>query len=144
MCANLMKFVYLKHSYSDLVVWTLVMSTDLTFINMNKPMLLILAYTCVLNVHFAVLANTNNGELKEATRSSDECQVTPVIHVLQYPGCVPKPIPSFACIGRCSSYLQVRKKRKCVQYVEINMKTNHCFRKNFYFYLNSWIEAKID
>nr|QDZ26128.1 bursicon-alpha [Sogatella furcifera] len=39
--------------------------------------------------------------------SSDECQVTPVIHVLQYPGCVPKPIPSFACTGKCSSYLQV-------------------------------------
>ncbi|XP_034938167.1 partner of bursicon-like [Chelonus insularis] len=37
----------------------------------------------------------------------DECQVTPVIHVLQYPGCIPKPIPSFACTGRCSSYLQV-------------------------------------
>lgn len=39
--------------------------------------------------------------------AKDECQVTPVIHVLQYPGCVPKPIPSFACTGRCSSYLQV-------------------------------------
>ncbi|EDO64233.1 AGAP002537-PA, partial [Anopheles gambiae str. PEST] len=39
--------------------------------------------------------------------SSDDCQVTPVIHVLQYPGCVPKPIPSFACIGRCASYIQV-------------------------------------
>ncbi|XP_052863315.1 bursicon [Anopheles cruzii] len=39
--------------------------------------------------------------------ASDECQVTPVIHVLQYPGCVPKPIPSFACIGRCASYIQV-------------------------------------
>ncbi|XP_052123109.1 bursicon isoform X2 [Frankliniella occidentalis] len=38
---------------------------------------------------------------------NEECQVTPVIHVLQYPGCVPKPIPSFACTGRCSSYLQV-------------------------------------
>ncbi|XP_049764630.1 bursicon [Schistocerca cancellata] len=38
---------------------------------------------------------------------ADECQLTPVIHVLQYPGCVPKPIPSFACTGRCSSYLQV-------------------------------------
>lgn len=42
-----------------------------------------------------------------AASSADECQVTPVIHVLQYPGCVPKPIPSFACIGRCASYLQV-------------------------------------
>ncbi|XP_053660505.1 calcium-binding protein 4-like [Anopheles marshallii] len=39
--------------------------------------------------------------------SGDDCQVTPVIHVLQYPGCVPKPIPSFACIGRCASYIQV-------------------------------------
>lgn len=39
--------------------------------------------------------------------SNEDCQVTPVIHVLQYPGCVPKPIPSFACTGRCSSYLQV-------------------------------------
>lgn len=48
-----------------------------------------------------------NGDGKEVPRTSDECQVTPVIHVLQYPGCVPKPIPSFACIGRCSSYLQV-------------------------------------
>ncbi|XP_067625666.1 bursicon isoform X1 [Eurosta solidaginis] len=37
----------------------------------------------------------------------DDCQVTPVIHVLQYPGCVPKPIPSFACVGRCASYIQV-------------------------------------
>lgn len=43
----------------------------------------------------------------KAASSADECQVTPVIHVLQYPGCVPKPIPSFACIGRCASYLQV-------------------------------------
>lgn len=41
------------------------------------------------------------------TSTTDECQVTPVIHVLQYPGCVPKPIPSFACIGRCASYIQV-------------------------------------
>ncbi|KAL2746941.1 bursicon isoform X1 [Vespula maculifrons] len=37
----------------------------------------------------------------------DECQATPVIHFLQYPGCIPKPIPSYACRGRCSSYLQV-------------------------------------
>ncbi|CAH1953973.1 unnamed protein product [Acanthoscelides obtectus] len=42
-----------------------------------------------------------------AASSTDECQVTPVIHVLQYPGCVPKPIPSFACIGKCASYIQV-------------------------------------
>ena len=38
---------------------------------------------------------------------ADECHLTPVIHVLQYPGCTPKPIPSFACAGRCTSYVQV-------------------------------------
>lgn len=42
-----------------------------------------------------------------AANAADECQVTPVIHVLQYAGCVPKPIPSFACTGRCASYIQV-------------------------------------
>uniref|UniRef100_T1GAR9 ERAP1-like C-terminal domain-containing protein n=1 Tax=Megaselia scalaris TaxID=36166 RepID=T1GAR9_MEGSC len=43
---------------------------------------------------------------EDVERVGDDCQVTPVIHVLQYPGCVPKPIPSFACVGRCASYLQ--------------------------------------
>merc|ERR1712106_3436 len=42
-----------------------------------------------------------------ANVNADECHLTPVIHVLQYPGCVPKPIPSFACTGRCTSYVQV-------------------------------------
>lgn len=51
---------------------------------------------------------TSNELKAEAAGSTDECQVTPVIHVLQYPGCVPKPIPSFACIGRCASYIQAR------------------------------------
>jgi len=37
----------------------------------------------------------------------DECHLTPVIHVLQHPGCIPKPIPSFACNGKCTSYVQV-------------------------------------
>ena len=37
----------------------------------------------------------------------DECHLTPVIHVLQHPGCIPKPIPSFACSGKCTSYVQV-------------------------------------
>ena len=38
---------------------------------------------------------------------ADECHLTPVIHVLQHPGCIPKPIPSFACTGVCTSYVQV-------------------------------------
>merc|ERR1719447_1614819 len=37
----------------------------------------------------------------------DQCHLTPVFHVLQYPGCIPKPIPSFACMGKCTSYVQV-------------------------------------
>merc|ERR1711934_384077 len=42
-----------------------------------------------------------------ANVQADECHLTPVIHVLQYPGCIPKPIPSFACTGKCTSYVQV-------------------------------------
>lgn len=66
------------------------------------------------------------GDLK--SRSSDECQVTPVIHVLQYPGCVPKPIPSFACIGRCSSYLQVNDNELelCARWNQLILKTEIC------------------
>ena len=65
--------------------------------------------------------------LAAALVKGDECHLTPVIHVLQvshhlaphicpvqptdpppqYPGCIPKPIPSFACTGRCTSYVQV-------------------------------------
>lgn len=52
--------------------------------------------------------NDNIGVL--ATGTADECQVTPVIHILQQPGCIPKPIPSYACIGRCASYVQVNNK----------------------------------
>nr|WKW48849.1 bursicon-alpha [Aphis citricidus] len=63
-------------------------------------------YMIVLAMCNMAFANNGNGVVVTA-RSSDDCQVTPVIHVLQYPGCVPKPIPSFACTGRCSSYLQV-------------------------------------
>ncbi|KAL4716147.1 hypothetical protein ACJJTC_013924 [Scirpophaga incertulas] len=39
--------------------------------------------------------------------TGQECQMTPVIHVLRHPGCKPKAIPSFACIGKCTSYVQV-------------------------------------
>lgn len=60
-------------------------------------------------------------------RSSDDCQVTPVIHVLQYPGCVPKPIPSFACTGRCSSYLQVKQFYK--QYIYLYHKWKLLFKR---------------
>jgi hypothetical protein len=42
-----------------------------------------------------------------STGSADECHLTPVFHVLKYPGCIPKPIPSFACTGKCTSYVQV-------------------------------------
>lgn len=70
---------------------------------MYRSILIALIYACAISVNQTIAQN----DVKDQSRSSDECQVTPVIHVLQYPGCVPKPIPSFACIGRCSSYLQV-------------------------------------
>merc|ERR1712061_553899 len=38
---------------------------------------------------------------------ADECHLTPVIHKLQYPGCQDVTIPSFACTGKCTSYVQV-------------------------------------
>lgn len=66
-------------------------------------MLIILANMCF----DSRLSSLNNKIAVEGASSADECQVTPVIHVLQYPGCVPKPIPSFACTGRCASYIQV-------------------------------------
>merc|ERR1719420_1162612 len=45
--------------------------------------------------------------LKVEMSAGDECHLTPVIHVLQHPGCIPKPIPSFACSGKCTSYVQI-------------------------------------
>ncbi|XP_061714209.1 bursicon isoform X1 [Cydia pomonella] len=36
-----------------------------------------------------------------------ECVMTPVVHVLKHPGCQPQLIPSYACVGKCTSYLQV-------------------------------------
>lgn len=41
-------------------------------------------------------------------QTNSECHLRPVVHILQHPGCIPKPIPSFACFGTCSSYVQVR------------------------------------
>lgn len=84
------------------------MHKSIATMNVCRPIVLILVYSVAVCIYQAIDVNAQNGDGKEAARSNDECQVTPVIHVLQYPGCVPKPIPSFACIGRCSSYLQVR------------------------------------
>ncbi|XP_022252972.1 bursicon-like [Limulus polyphemus] len=38
---------------------------------------------------------------------ADKCQLRPVVHMLQIPECGRKAIPSFACQGTCSSYVQV-------------------------------------
>ncbi|KAJ6641231.1 Bursicon [Pseudolycoriella hygida] len=73
---------------------------------MLKTVLFVLACACASKPEsLSVGANSNSNN--DVSTGVNECQVTPVIHVLQYPGCVPKPIPSFACIGRCASYLQV-------------------------------------
>uniref|UniRef100_A0A336KB63 CSON005830 protein n=1 Tax=Culicoides sonorensis TaxID=179676 RepID=A0A336KB63_CULSO len=65
---------------------------------------IILTCACTLRQNLMPEVSAQENDVQ---RTTDECQVTPVIHVLQYPGCVPKPIPSFACIGRCESYIQV-------------------------------------
>lgn len=49
--------------------------------------------------------------VQDSQALGDECHLRPVIHVLRHPGCVPKPIPSFACQGTCSSYVQVSASR---------------------------------
>lgn len=79
--------------------------------NFNKHVkILVTDKLWMITIHFLLYNMCVDPRLKSvnhAASTADECQVTPVIHVLQYPGCVPKPIPSFACIGRCASYLQV-------------------------------------
>lgn len=59
--------------------------------------------------------------------------MTPVIHVLQHPGCVPKPIPSYACIGKCTSYVQVPY-NPCI-FVIYNIYILVCIRKPEYYFL---------
>merc|ERR1712223_91973 len=61
----------------------------------NKIMSLI---TFTLVVFFFMTANQS---------LADECHLTPVIHKLQYPGCQDVTIPSYACVGRCTSYVKV-------------------------------------
>ncbi|XP_013791645.1 bursicon-like [Limulus polyphemus] len=38
---------------------------------------------------------------------ADDCQLRPVMHVLKFPNCRVHVIPSFACQGTCSSYVEV-------------------------------------
>merc|ERR1712223_1190501 len=61
----------------------------------NKIMSLI---TFTLVVFFFMTANQS---------LADECHLTPVIHKLQYPGCQDVTTPSYACVGRCTSYVKV-------------------------------------
>ena len=49
----------------------------------------------------------NNSQNKIHPDTNIECHLRPVIHILQHHGCIPKPIPSFACYGTCTSYVQV-------------------------------------
>ncbi|XP_059057383.1 bursicon [Achroia grisella] len=62
---------------------------------------------CLLVIYMCHIQERNVEAQEVHTALGQECQMTPVIHVLQHPGCVPKAIPSFACIGKCSSYVQV-------------------------------------
>lgn len=82
---------------------------------------------------FFLACGCSSVQIKSVNSASDECSLTPVIHVLQYPGCVPKPIPSFACIGRCGSYVQVFSIEFCFRWKVIlkNWKQNVNQCENF-------------
>ncbi|XP_002053932.2 bursicon isoform X2 [Drosophila virilis] len=77
----------------------------------NRIFVLILLYCVLVSLLKLCMAQADGAAAgandNDIGHLGDDCQVTPVIHVLQYPGCVPKPIPSFACVGRCASYIQV-------------------------------------
>ncbi|KAH8359935.1 hypothetical protein KR093_009587 [Drosophila rubida] len=77
----------------------------------NRIFVLILLYCVLVSLLKLCMAQADNAVASsdnvDIGHLGDDCKVTPVIHVLQYPGCVPKPIPSFACVGRCASYIQV-------------------------------------
>lgn len=64
------------------------------FVNQTSPIHLV-------KRSVALSSNSNTASQKS------NCHIRPIIHLLKYPGCVPKSIPSFACQGRCSSYVQV-------------------------------------
>lgn len=51
-------------------------------------------------------AATSNDLIIDDYRRSP-CQLVPVMHVLHQAGCHAKAIDSFACVGSCSSYVQV-------------------------------------
>jgi hypothetical protein len=66
---------------------------------------------CILNVVFLLTTTMATLSVAESSGSDrEECKLRPIIHHLKYPGCVPKSIPSFACQGQCSSYVQVRRR----------------------------------
>lgn len=62
---------------------------------------------------------------------ADECHLTPVIHKLQYPGCQEKRIPSYACVGRCTSYVKVRVRGNAVSTVNNILTHFRCLDPRF-------------
>lgn len=76
-------------------------------------------------------------QIRSVTSATDECSSTPVIHILQYPVCVPKPITSFACIGKCGSYRS---------YVQVNffLIKQNVKKENFRIFFSRFPEVKFD
>lgn len=56
-------------------------------------------------------STTSSGDLSIEDYRRQPCQLVPVTHVLHQVGCVAKAIDSFACVGLCSSYVQVSPSR---------------------------------
>ena len=87
----LFKFISLLWSNVKLISCSCQAITDLN--KMKMMMFVILVFSLrVLGLHDS---------------SKEGCNLRPVIHMLKHFGCLPKPIPSFACQGSCSSYVQV-------------------------------------
>lgn len=57
----------------------------------------------VIHIYFFTFIALMSTESTQA----DMCNLRPVLHILQQPGCITKSIPTFACQGSCSSYVQV-------------------------------------
>ncbi|RWS16401.1 mucin-5B-like protein, partial [Dinothrombium tinctorium] len=89
-----------KCAYSNIATEPLSPHFDLVkaSVELSNKIMYLKMFTAFLILMFVCGHSYGNKEI---------CHLRPVIHLLKHPGCMPKPIPSFACQGSCSSYVQV-------------------------------------
>ncbi|XP_073955205.1 cuticle-tanning hormone bursicon isoform X1 [Choristoneura fumiferana] len=68
-----------------------------------------IVYFCVLLLNLYHIKESKASLITQEVElpPGQDCVMTPVVHILKHPGCQPQLIPSYACVGKCSSYLQV-------------------------------------